>query len=140
MATSPKTGDLELGRKIAARREELGMSRKELAEVTHLSYPYIAQIETGYRLPSTKHQVPIAKALGMSLDELFSTEEELPSLSVEGAPPRRSRRSTIEEAIDDAAGAIETLPVSVRLEALSRIQLRILTGVSEAQSKRRGRD
>ena len=28
MGTSPKTGDLELGRKIAARREELRLSRK----------------------------------------------------------------------------------------------------------------
>ena len=56
MGTSPKTGDIEVGRKIASRREELGISRKELAELTGLSYPYIAQIETGYRLPSTRHQ------------------------------------------------------------------------------------
>ncbi len=78
--TSPKTGDIELGKKIAARREELGMSRKELAEATSLSYPYIAQIETGYRLPSTKHQVILSKVLGLSLDELFGTGEELPQM------------------------------------------------------------
>jgi len=41
---SIKTGDIELGRRITARREELGMSRKQLAEATDLSYPYIAQI------------------------------------------------------------------------------------------------
>ncbi len=68
----------------------------------------------------------------MSLDELFSTEEELPSLSVKGTAPRRGRRPTIDEEIDDAAGAIESLPASVRLEALSRIQLRILTGVPKS--------
>ena len=61
MATSPKTGDPELGRKIAARRDELGMSRKQLAEETRPSYPYVAQIETGYRLPSTKNQVVLAR-------------------------------------------------------------------------------
>ena len=103
--TSPKTGDIELGKKIAARREELGMSRKELAEATSLSYPYIAQIETGYRLPSTKHQVILSKVLGLSLDELFGTGEDLPQMpdrlqlrSATAAPAARTpdadRRST----------------------------------------------
>ena len=92
MATSPKTGDLELGRKIAARREELGMSRKQLAEMTNLSYPYIAQIETGYRLPSTKHQVVMSKVLGMSLDELFGTEDELPLAPARRTPAMAGRR------------------------------------------------
>ena len=45
--TSPRTGDLALGRRIAARRDELGMSRKDHAEATDLSYPYDAQIDTG---------------------------------------------------------------------------------------------
>ncbi len=76
----------------------------------------------------------------MSLDELYSIKEELPSLSIDGIAPRRGRRPTIGEAIDDAAGAIESLPASVRLEALARIQLRILTGVTDEQSKRRGLD
>jgi transcriptional regulator with XRE-family HTH domain len=135
MGTSPKTGDLELGRKIAARREELGMSRKELAEITNLSYPYIAQIETGYRLPSTRHQVPIAKALGMSLDELFDTEESLPNTRTRREA--RGHRGSIDEVVDQAAHEIEALPASVRLEALSRIQLRIMQGVAEEQSKQR---
>ena len=139
MATSPKTGDIELGRKIAARREELGMSRKDLAEATHLSYPYIAQIETGYRLPSSKHQFMLAKTLGMSLDELFGTEEELPRSAplAEGRRASRSRRPSIDEAIDQAVGEIEALPATVRLEALSRIQLRIMTGVAEDQARHR---
>lgn len=133
MASSPKTGDIDLGRKIAARREELGLSRKDLAQATDLSYPYIAQIETGYRLPSTRHQVPIAKALGLSLDELFSTEDSLPR-----SRPRRatgSRRPSIDEAVDRAAHEIEALPASVRLEALSRIQLRIMQGVAEERAR-----
>lgn len=138
MATSPKTGDLELGKKIAARREELGMSRKQLAEMTNLSYPYIAQIETGYRLPSTKHQVVMSKVLGMSLDELFGTEDELPL-----APARRTpavagrRRPSMDEAIDHAVQEIESLPASVRLEALSRVQLRIMQSVTEDQARSR---
>ena len=135
MVTSPKTGDIELGRTIAARREELGMSRKELAEATSLSYPYIAQIETGYRLPSSRHQVPIAKALGLSLDELFGTEDELQP--AKSRRPERRRRSSLEDVIASATAEIESLPAPVRLEALSRIQLNVMTGVTEAQSRRK---
>lgn len=141
MATSPKTGDLELGRKIAARREELGMSRKQLAEATNLSYPYIAQIETGYRLVSAKHQVNLARALGMSLDELFGTEEALHAttapMRLASASSMRRQRPTLEDAIDHAAQEIEALPTAVRLEALSRLQLRIMQGVTEEQTRRR---
>jgi transcriptional regulator with XRE-family HTH domain len=137
MAASPKTGDIELGRKVAVRREELGMSRKDLAEATSLSYPYIAQIETGYRLPSTKHQFMLAKVLGMSLDELFGTEDELLLSSPRAEGRTTRRRPSIDEAIDRAATEIEALPASVRLEALSRMQLRIMTGVAESQARQR---
>ena len=134
--TSPKSGDIDLGRRIAARREELGLSRKELAEATHLSYPYVAQIETGYRLPSTRHQGSLSRVLGLSLDELFGTGEDLPAV-----PPRDGRRgrTTIDEAIEHAAQEIEGLPSSVRLEALSRLQLRIMQGVTADQARQRPR-
>jgi transcriptional regulator with XRE-family HTH domain len=139
MATSPKTGDLQLGKKIAARRDELGLSRRQLAEATSLSYPYIAQIETGYRLPSTRHQVILAKVLGISLDELFGTGEEPPQKPGRFKPASsRRRRPTIDDATEQAAQEIEALPVSVRLQALSRIQLRILQSVAEDQAKHRG--
>lgn len=120
------------------------MSRKELAEATSLSYPYIAQIETGYRLPSTKHQVILSKVLGLSLDELFGTEEELPQtpdrlMMRSTAAPTTSRRRgpTIDEAIEHASQELEGLPASVRLEALSRLQLRIMQGVTEDQARQR---
>ena len=99
------------------------MSRKQLADLTRLSYPYIAQIETGYRLPATKHQIYLAKALGMSLDELFGHEDESPQ-----APERTTmrRRITMEEAVDRSVETLEALPPSVRLQALSQIQLRVM--------------
>jgi len=131
---SSRTGDIALGRRIAARREELGMTRKDLAEATELSYPFIAQIETGYRLPSTKHQVTLSNVLGLSLDELFGTSETLPPLRTADPAPRGSRPS-IEEAIERAAHELETLPVSVRMEALSRVQMRVMAGVVEDRSR-----
>ncbi|MEN8601942.1 helix-turn-helix domain-containing protein [Microbacterium rhizosphaerae] len=133
---SPRTGDLDLGRRIAARREDLGMSRKDLASATELSYPYIAQIETGYRLPSSKHQPMFARVLGMSLDELFGTVESAPPLRAEhpitGAP-----RPSREEAIERAVRELETLPASVRLEALAQVQMKVMAGIVEDRSRTR---
>lgn len=152
MATSQKTGDLELGQKIAQRREELGMTRKQLAESTELSYAYVSQIETGYRLPSAKHHVILARVLGMSLDELFGAEEAPPvpvrsqvfAHGAAGRAPladiaesRSRRRPSIDEVIEQAAQEIESLPASVRLEALSRLQLRIMQSVAEDQARQR---
>jgi transcriptional regulator with XRE-family HTH domain len=133
--TSPKTGDLELGRRIARRRDELGMTRKELADAVGISYPYLAQIETGYRLPSAKHQVALSSILGISLDEMFDTEHSplsasAVSFSLTGASTDQGRRPTLEEAVDRATLELEALPASVRLDALSRVQLRIMRGVA----------
>lgn len=132
--SSPRTGDLALGRRIAMRREELGMSRKELAVATELSYPYVAQIETGYRLPSAKHQVTLSRVLGMSLDDLFGTAESLPAVRSTTAPSRTARPS-IDEAIERAIHELETLPTSVRMEALSKVQTRVMQGVVEDRSR-----
>lgn len=131
---SPRTGDLELGKRIAARREELGMTRKDLALATELSYPYIAQIETGYRLPSAKHQMTLSRVLGMSLDDLFATAETLPALR-SASVTSRSARPSIEEAITRAVQELETLPSSVRMEALSRVQMQVMAGVVEDRSR-----
>jgi transcriptional regulator with XRE-family HTH domain len=137
---SRKTGDLELGRRIAARRGELGISRKDLAAMTGLSYPHIAQIETGYRLPSAKHQPVLAKVLGISLDDLFGITDE--HLAAELAAPLMSsssaprRRSTVEDVVESATREIESLPASVRLEALTQVQLRVMQGVATDQARR----
>ena len=128
---SPKTGDLEIGRRIASRRAELNRSRNDLARDTGLSYSYIAQIETGYRLPSIKQQWVIAKVLGSSLDELFGDEEPPPAPDrlMASAPPRTTRVS-IEEAVEHAAQEIEALPAARRLEALTDLQRRIIHGLA----------
>lgn len=134
VGSSPRTGDLALGRRIATRRDELGMSRKDLAERTELSYPYIAQIETGYRLPSAKHQMTLARVLGMSLDELFDTQASLTPMRAASAL-MQTQRPSIDEAIDQAVIALENLPASVRMEALSRVQMQVMAGVVEDRSR-----
>ena len=110
-----------VGRRIASRRAELNMSRNDLANETGLSYSYIAQIETGYRLPSIKQQWVIAKALGTSLDELFGDEEPPPMpdrLMIRPAAPhvaRLDRRGRRTRGTGD-----RSTPRSRRLEALDR--------------------
>lgn len=143
MVSSPKTGDIVVGRLIARRREDLGLSRKALAEITGLSYPYIAQIETGYRMPSSRHHGPLARALGLSLDELFGAsgtgDGPLTDARVIDDPtadrPSSRTGSTVDSAVYTAVAALAQLPTSVRLEALSQVQLRVVTGVAQEQAR-----
>lgn len=136
---SPKTGDLELGRVIANRRRELGMRRKDLAQALDLSYPFVSQIETGYRFPSARHQRSLCKVLGLSLDELFGSRGPGGALddefTLEHQLHRKQRPATIDEATDRAARELEALPHSVRLEALTRVQLRIMQGMTEEATR-----
>ncbi len=60
----------ELGRFLEHRRHELGLSRRDLAERSGLSYPYVSQLETGDREPALKAMRALAPALDVRLDEL----------------------------------------------------------------------
>lgn len=71
MAESAKTGTEEFGNLLRRARERQGMSRRDLAAATELSYPYISQLETGYRQPSPAAIQSLATALRISLDEMF---------------------------------------------------------------------
>lgn len=62
----------ELGMLISARRDELHMTRQQLAEESELSYPYLSQIETGQRTPALKAIRQISRALGLEVSELAS--------------------------------------------------------------------
>ena len=60
----------ELGRFLEHRRRELGLSRRELAEQSELSYPYVSQLETGDREPSLKTMRMLAPVLDVRPEEL----------------------------------------------------------------------
>lgn len=60
----------ELGLFLEQRREALGLSRRDLAEQTELSYSYISQLETGDREPALKAMRLLAPALGVAVEEL----------------------------------------------------------------------
>jgi transcriptional regulator with XRE-family HTH domain len=74
-----------LGRAVTVRRSAIGMSRKDLAMKSGVSYPYLAAIEKGDRRPSAKILGLIANALGCTVSELHAISETLPDAD---SPPR----------------------------------------------------
>ena len=59
---------LELGRFLEQRRTELGLSRRDLAERSGLSYPYVSQLETGDRDPALKAMRQLAPVLDVPVE------------------------------------------------------------------------
>ena len=87
----------ELGRFLEHRREELKLTRRELATRSGLSYPYISQLETGDREPALKALHKLAPVLQVRPEELaallaggewLSTSDS----SYESAPAPRTTR------------------------------------------------
>jgi len=67
-----KLGSAEFGKWLAGHREAAGMTRYELAEALGISYPYVSQLETGYRNPSSTVIGSIRRALPeASVDEMY---------------------------------------------------------------------
>src|SRR3954467_65841 len=88
---SAKTGSEALAQLIKGRREELGMSRQELADATGVPYPTIAQIETAYRGVSPSRLGVIARALGLDPAELYDVLARETGAPTTAARSRRAR-------------------------------------------------
>lgn len=73
-----------LGKRIAQLRKQKGMSQEDFADVSGKMINTISNIERGLSDPKVTTLMSISKALGISIDELFSetkqeqTAEELP--------------------------------------------------------------
>lgn len=65
--------DVEIGKRIAAERERVGMSQRDLAEMAGLSQPTVHRIETGQREASTLELSVIADACGVLIADLLGT-------------------------------------------------------------------
>jgi len=92
---SAKTGSERLARLIRDRREQLGMSRQDLADATTVPYPTIAQIETAYRGVSPSRLKTIARALGLDPAELYDVlaSDTPPDASKPGRQARSAARA-----------------------------------------------
>ena len=61
----------KLGKRIRSIRRAKGMSQEELAYQSKTDYSYLNEIEAGKRNPSVKRIDAIAKALKVSIKDLF---------------------------------------------------------------------
>jgi transcriptional regulator with XRE-family HTH domain len=94
----------ELGRQLRARREELGLSLRQLEKLTDVDNGTIARIEQGaFAAPAPDKLARIAEGLGLSLADVFGLAEyavpsDLPSFQ----PYLRSKyRDMPRGAVDD---------------------------------------
>lgn len=149
MSKSPKTGSEELGELLRARRAELGMTRRELVDATGLSYPYVSQLETGYRLPSSTALRDLAGALQISTDALasvlpaersgprgtasrsrwISNPDYQSAPSAMPGPTRGSGRRRPSAIVAEVVDLLASLPPDQRLDALAKVQRALMAGL-----------
>lgn len=70
-----KTIEKQFGERVRELRLARGLSQEELAFKAGVHRTYLGGIERGERNPALKNIAAIAKALGVSLSELFSFGE-----------------------------------------------------------------
>jgi transcriptional regulator with XRE-family HTH domain len=92
-----------MGRAVKVLRTQFGLSRKELAAASGLSYAYLADIETGRGRPSSKALLAIAQALGVSASTLMREAERYEARAIgddapaDAAASRASSAAAIDE-------------------------------------------
>jgi len=67
---------MNLGKNIIQLREKAGLSQAEFARLLKVPQPNITRWESGAITPSIESIIKIAKALGVSIDEILLTENE----------------------------------------------------------------
>ena len=79
MASDANALLVRIGRRIVQRREELGLAQKDLAERLAMHSPGLSDIEHGQRNLTVRTICKLAKALGMTPEELFTGKPADPS-------------------------------------------------------------
>ncbi|MGX1672567.1 helix-turn-helix domain-containing protein [Streptomyces sp. NPDC055400] len=95
-ATAQEAGQTDLGRRIAARRQELGLTREQVGNRCGVDAGYIAYLEERAAAPSSGSLVHIADALGTTVAELSGATTEQPP--GQGAAQRDSELVALSEA------------------------------------------
>jgi len=74
---------------LRLRREGLGLSRRDVADRSGLSYPYVSQLENGDREPSLDALGRLAEALDTTTEDLLTAPRHHPEphLASRSAPP-----------------------------------------------------
>lgn len=67
---------MTLGNTIQTKRIQLGLSQERLAEQVGVSRQAVSKWEVGDAIPDTDKLVPLARALGITVDELLGNSSE----------------------------------------------------------------
>jgi transcriptional regulator with XRE-family HTH domain len=124
-----------IARLVKGRREEIGLSRQDLARRSEVSYPYISQIENGDRTPSLETMRKLADALELPVSELAGAVAPdawagSPSGGWSDSTTLAMRVSSVDYADDDqlkekvmasVRRRLRELPPPVRLEVLGQL-------------------
>ncbi|QXB19139.1 helix-turn-helix domain-containing protein [uncultured Corynebacterium sp.] len=77
-------GEMSIGERIIAARHAVGMTQRDLAEVSGLSQPTIQRVETGAREPSPLQLSALAFGCGVSPEALRDSDSARVSALVAG--------------------------------------------------------
>ncbi|PJI94686.1 XRE family transcriptional regulator [Luteimicrobium subarcticum] len=124
---------LTIGRRVRHLRTRQGMTLEELAAAIDRAPSQVSMIENGRREPKFSQLQQIAKALGASLDDLFSTEAPSPRAALE-IELERAQRGPLFDALGIKAVRVgKALPTDA-LEALVGLQRAIVELHGERRS------
>lgn len=107
-----------LGRAIKVLRTERGLNRRELAEDSEVSYPYLSEIENGRKNPSSRALLAISEALGVRPHEVLETAEHIAGGSWSGSSSQTANAGTDP---DERARSVVGEHRSASLEELVRL-------------------
>lgn len=68
--------NIEFGKKVTFLRKEKGLTQKQLAEILNVSDKAVSRWESGKGYPEVTILPKLASALGVSVDELLSSDED----------------------------------------------------------------
>jgi len=84
-SSGPKPVDIEVGRRVKARRLAIGMSQERLASILGVTYQQVQKYERGTNRIGSSRLAEIAKALSVPVAALFEDQPE-PVATGAGAP------------------------------------------------------
>jgi transcriptional regulator with XRE-family HTH domain len=78
---SPISADIEMGKRIRDRRNEMKMSQNELAAILGVSFQQVQKYEKGTNRVTAHRLALIASTFKVRPDELYQTQDVLPDVS-----------------------------------------------------------
>lgn len=134
---------LELGRLVQQRRHELGLSRRELAAQSDVSYPYVSQIETGDRDPSLRTMRKLAEILQLPVEEMATLVSTDAWVSETLSAPMLTRTSAIshrdsvdlyrDKVLPSVERRLAAVPPLVRLQLLNELTAQAVEELQRSQ-------